>query len=508
MLAHVQRSFSQRSVLFFVVRADRRVFIERRRPPARRKRRVSFAAKMMMIGRLSSSVVALGVLLVSFAFDKHCEAQSVPTPAPTDACLPENQAAINQCFTDNSIDGQACVDCHNAYIDMLPSDLSTMTCDELSTLICNQIDTCASTCGTCGSSLEAFETCKWSSISNCYVSCSPTPTTPSFPTSPVAPAPSPSAPSLPTTPSPPTSTECDTEKSAFVSCVTSTGDATACQGCLDTYGGSTTITTCDEAQAFTCGLEAACPECGTCEAENVAVTDCLNAGLCNAVDCTSPTPSSPVAPPPTPTASESGPPSLVPSPLLTTSAPSAAPTSDPTSDPTSAPSLQVMTFGPVPIPPSPVSAPVPSPTIPTSGNGADERCPSELDTYKDCIATKLSSADAASCESCVKDALDGFLSIARQAPSCSSVNEAICPALEGGASSSSSGACGCGTCADELQLYLACSVDALTTGCDLACAGTTPLPGTTSGAAGQCRRFAIVGMVAVVVAAAALGGLV
>jgi hypothetical protein len=52
----------------------------------------------------------------------------------------------------------------------------------------------------------------------------------------------------------------------------------------------------------------------------------------------------------------------------------------------------------------------------------------------------------------------------------------------------------CGACADELQLYLGCAVDALTTGCQFSCA--------TSGAAKCRRRLATVGMIV-----AALGGL-
>jgi hypothetical protein len=202
----------------------------------------------------------------------------------------------------------------------------------------------------------------------------------------------------------------------------------------------------------------ACPECGSCETEYLAITNCRNIGQCATITC-----------------------------------PTAAPVAAPVTAPITAPVAATTTVPTLALKAPPSGAPYSSPTSAGDDNG--ERCPSELGAFKDCVATEISSADAASCESCVKDALDGLLSIARQAPTCSTgtITSALCPVLE------ADGECGCGACTNELRLYLSCSVDALTKGCALDCGGEpspSPTPPSTSGAAARCRRRRIATIVA------------
>jgi hypothetical protein len=116
-----------------------------------------------------------------------------PTPAPTTACIPEAQSALGVCLADANLDGQACVDCYNAFRDRLTG---TTTCGELTSLVCGQIDACTGSCGTCGPALAAFETCNYGSA--CFLGCSyssgpsPSPSA-SVPVSVPVPAPAPGA---------------------------------------------------------------------------------------------------------------------------------------------------------------------------------------------------------------------------------------------------------------------------------------------------------------------------
>lgn len=346
------------------------------------------------------------------------DAQTFPTMAPSSVC-PSEIESWAMCLADNNLDGEACVDCYFAYADLVTDDT---TCEELNTLACDQIGICESSCGPpCGTYLEAYVACLFEGI--CDVSCAGNPTTPTFPTSPVvAPAPSPTTPSFPTAPASPTAstTECESELDALGACVASTGNVDGCVSCLETYnGGSGTVTTCDEAQAYACGILEACPDCGDCQDEQAAVVNCQNEGTCDAFECSSS-------------------PTTAAVPTTTTSPPPAA--------------------SPVAAAPSPGASP------PTASGGGDDACPSEFDDVQDCLATEVSQAEATNCESCVTEALQGSgLGSGQDVPSCSAINSAICPAL------ASDSECGCGTCADEIETYLACQVDAATAGCELDC---------------------------------------
>jgi hypothetical protein len=48
-----------------------------------------------------------------------------------------------------------------------------------------------------------------------------------------------------------------------------------------------TVNTCQDSQVRACGLDDACPMCGRCEDQQVAVTNCLNAPYCDPFNCSS-----------------------------------------------------------------------------------------------------------------------------------------------------------------------------------------------------------------------------
>jgi hypothetical protein len=112
-------------------------------------------------------------------------------------------------------------------------------------------------------------------------------------------------------------------------------------------------------------------------------------------------------------------------------------------------------------------------SIPTEGGSGSDRCPAEHEDVQDCLAREISSNDAATCEDCVADALKAVPSAAGPIPACNDIISGLCPALSSSSSSSSSGGGGCaewcGPCSDEILSYLACQVDALTSGCELTC---------------------------------------
>jgi hypothetical protein len=436
---------------------------------------------MRQLARPSSAMAAAGshrravfvaLVLVAAIRRTRCEDQN-----PTAACSSE-LAAWAGCLKDSNTNGQWCADCYIDYFDFVFGGTYPPTCGVLTMQICNWIDACDFGCAssTCGPFIEAYELCHWGS--DCFFGCpysEPIPAFPTFPSSPgVQPPTLSSSSTFPPAVAPAlaaTSSECDDVVSEFTTCADTSGEGgTACLSCVNDYTpGAIGTGTCVEVELYACTAMTKCPVCGNCEAELISMVNCDKQGVCDTIACSTPAPAA-------------------------TAAPSAAPV------------VAASTPGPVASPPSPVRAPVSIPTSTTSegepggDNGTsaptdaptEGRCPSELDDFQDCIATELTSADGASCGSCVSDALERLVAIAQQqAPSCSAVNEAICRATEGGNANDSGGGgggigggCGCGTCADELQLYLGCSVDASTTGCELECdspAVPSPSPSTSVG---------------------------
>jgi hypothetical protein len=101
------------------------------------------------------------------------------------------------------------------------------------------------------------------------------------PTTTDAPATTAPAPPLPVaTASPAAGASCPDETAALASCVSGTGDAAGCGLCLERYMGFSDSRTCEGALEVTCRIETACPECGTCQSEFLALLQCSNDGLC------------------------------------------------------------------------------------------------------------------------------------------------------------------------------------------------------------------------------------
>lgn len=174
------------------------------------------------------------------------------------------------CIQQSNHDGQTCSSCHNSYFDLVSAET---TCDELTTLICRYVVACTGVCGICGSYLELYETCRWGS--DCFGTCSD-----SAPTSPIAPSPAP-APTAAGPAADQSGPACQDELDTFGECIASTGNVTLCGECLEAHLGPPAIVPCDQILAETCESQAACPECGTCQDEQVAYANCRNERLCD-----------------------------------------------------------------------------------------------------------------------------------------------------------------------------------------------------------------------------------
>jgi hypothetical protein len=169
-----------------------------------------------------------------------------PTASPTNACIPWTYAAFLQCFEDNSgsLDVDACLECYNAYYDLIADDT---TCGELTALVCNQIEACASSCGTCASFIEMFEACNWDS--DCFTGCTSTSVDP-----------------------------CEPELDELADCVDALGAGVeSCYSCLADFIPDYNVT-CEEGVRLVCSAMDACPDCGNCQAEYVALQNCFNKG--------------------------------------------------------------------------------------------------------------------------------------------------------------------------------------------------------------------------------------
>jgi hypothetical protein len=127
-------------------------------------------------------------------------------------------------------------------------------------------------------------------------------------------------------------TACEEEAAALDACV-ETGNVTACAECVMMYVGWTMVRPCEESQSVTCGIEEACPACGNCQTEQVALANCQNVGKCDAFTCRH-------ASHPPPTAATP--------PNSTTPVPTSVSTMDPTPVSTTAPTPVSSTMAPSP----------------------------------------------------------------------------------------------------------------------------------------------------------------
>jgi hypothetical protein len=297
--------------------------------------------------------------------------------------------------------------CYNCLDSFTPN--SDSTCGEIQLYTCGAAGACPD-CAACQDEQVELVNCLSDGVCDTFDCSAPA----SSPTDPPAVAPSSvSAPSAP----PAAAATCEDELNAYATCVQTSGASEgSCVACLTEYLPDV-ITTCVESEFYTCGATEACPECGDCETEYAALSNCQNTGVCDTIACNSTNPTAPTA-----------------------GSPYASPTSSPA---------------------------IPPVSIPAEGGSGSDRCPAEHEDVRDCLATEISSFDAATCEDCVADALKAVPSASGQVPACNDIISGLCPAL----SSRDGGGCAewCGPCSDEILSYLACQVDALTSGCELTC---------------------------------------
>jgi hypothetical protein len=245
----------------------------------------------------------------------------------------------------------------------------TASCAEFDKAFCTYAVECQNTCP-CIAETMIVESCIFANCYN-YVSannetCASDGNCQPFSCLPGLPAPVSKAPSAPSTPSaaptsPPPSLQtaspassplpppkptgerpCADERSAHASCLASTGNASACKGCMSArFHGNYSL--CNENLQYVCGAPQACSMCEACQGTLVAITNCYVAavGVCAPVSCRSSPSQSPGAGP-------------------ATSSPAGVPTiTSPTTGPT------YVTFEPT----AEVATPTPS-AYPTAANSA------------------------------------------------------------------------------------------------------------------------------------------
>jgi hypothetical protein len=130
--------------------------------------------------------------------------------------------------------------------------------------------------------------------------------------------------------SPTSPPKCREEEAAFESCVQTTGNLTACQSCMDAHVPDS-YPTCAERDYYECGLTQACPECGACQDDRIALASCRDDGTCGPVSCSDPTQLPTLTEFPTPSPSNI----LAPGPGPPTASPTTPPVASPTTPPPS-----------------------------------------------------------------------------------------------------------------------------------------------------------------------------
>jgi hypothetical protein len=86
----------------------------------------------------------------------------------------------------------------------------------------------------------------------------------------------------------PTPYPCPDEYDAYWSCVAefTGGSSSECRACRIQHF-NVTINTCQDSQIRTCALDDACPMCGPCEDQQLALVNCLNGDGCESFNCSS-----------------------------------------------------------------------------------------------------------------------------------------------------------------------------------------------------------------------------
>jgi hypothetical protein len=202
----------------------------------------------------------------------------VPTAAPTNACS-NFEKDFAACTTD------PCIACRN---DLIGDGAAS--CAVIENRTCNIAGFCPD-CAPCVSLLVAWNNCLLEG--DCpEIACEPAGPTqapaPGGPTQAPAPggptqAPAPGGPTQAPTPYP-----CPDEFDVYWSCVAAFtgGSSSECRTCRNDHF-NVTINTCQDSQIRTCALDDACPMCGPCEDQQVALVNCLNGDGCESFNCSS-----------------------------------------------------------------------------------------------------------------------------------------------------------------------------------------------------------------------------